>query len=239
MSHEIVATDTIFSDTPSVEDNSIMAQFFVGRTSLFCDVYGMKSKKEFVNTLEDNIRYRGAMDKLVSDMAQEEISKKVKDILRNYRIKDWQSEPYHQHQNFAERKYQMIKSYVNTIMNRTGAIPETWLLCMKYVCFLHNHLAAESLNWRTPYEMLTGSTPDVSVLMQFHFWEPIYYMIHDKQSFPSQTNEKMGRIVGISENVGDSLTYIVLTDDTKQLLHRSSLRTGLLYPIALAEFSFL
>ena len=88
------------------------------------------------------------------------------------------------------------------------------------------NLAAQALNWKTPYEALTGSTPDVSVLMQFHFWEPVYYMIHDKQSFPSQVNEKLGRIVGISENVGDSLTYIVLTDDTKQIIHRSSLRSA-------------
>ena len=79
--NEPVATDTVFSDTPAIEDGSTMAQFFVGRQSLFCDVYGMKSKREFVNALEDNIRYRGAMDKLVSDMAQEEISRKVKDII--------------------------------------------------------------------------------------------------------------------------------------------------------------
>ena len=46
------------------------------------DVYGMKMDKEFVNTLEDNIRKRGAMDKLISDQAQSEVSNWVKDILR-------------------------------------------------------------------------------------------------------------------------------------------------------------
>ena len=62
----------------------------------------MKSNSDFVSTLEDNIRSRGAMDKLLSDRAQEEISKKVKDILRAYCIDEWQSEPGHQHQNPAE-----------------------------------------------------------------------------------------------------------------------------------------
>jgi hypothetical protein len=42
----------------------------------------MKADKQLVNTLEDNIRNRGAMDKLISDRAKVEISnKEVKDVL--------------------------------------------------------------------------------------------------------------------------------------------------------------
>ena len=51
------------------------------RDSLVADVYPMISGKQFVNILEDNIRRRGAMDKLLSDSAKTEISKKVMDIL--------------------------------------------------------------------------------------------------------------------------------------------------------------
>jgi len=52
-----------------------MVQIFVGRKSLVIDVFGMHSTKQFVNTLEDVIRKRGAMDKLVTDSASCEISK--------------------------------------------------------------------------------------------------------------------------------------------------------------------
>jgi hypothetical protein len=38
---------------------------FVGRTSLVIDIFGMSTEK-FVNTLEDVIRSRGAMDKLIT-----------------------------------------------------------------------------------------------------------------------------------------------------------------------------
>jgi hypothetical protein len=55
-----------------------------------------------VNTLEDNIRQRGAPNKLISDRAQVEISKKVLDILCTFCISDWQSEPYQQQQNPSE-----------------------------------------------------------------------------------------------------------------------------------------
>ena len=43
------------------------------------------------------------MDKLISDSARVETSKRVKDILRALIIDDWQSEANYQHQNFAER----------------------------------------------------------------------------------------------------------------------------------------
>jgi hypothetical protein len=65
--NEAVATDTIFSDTPAVDSGVKAAQPFVARTSLIADVYGVKTDKEFVNILEDNIHKWGAMDKLIRD----------------------------------------------------------------------------------------------------------------------------------------------------------------------------
>ena len=86
---EAVATDTIFSDTPAVDDGSTMAQFFCGHDTLVCDAYGIKSTKQFINTLSDNIRKRGAMDTLISDGGKYEISKRVTDLLRSLFIQDY------------------------------------------------------------------------------------------------------------------------------------------------------
>ncbi len=143
---EPVATDTIFSDTPAVDSGVTMAQIFIGKDTLVADVYPMKSTKQFVNTLEDNIRFRGAMSKLISEYAQVEISNKVKDILRMYHSSSWFSEPYHQNQNPAEGRYRTIKSWTNTIMNRSAAPADCWLLCPSYVCYILNHISCESLN---------------------------------------------------------------------------------------------
>ena len=111
---------------------------------MVADIYPMKSGKQFVNTLEDSIRRRGAMDKLLSDSAKTEISKKVMDILEAYHISNWHSEPYHQNQNSAEWRYRTSKSWTNTVMNRSGA--SCWLLCMIYVCYILNHIACGTLN---------------------------------------------------------------------------------------------
>ena len=96
--HEPVATDTVFSDTPAVASAVKQAKVFVGRIPLVTDAYPMKSGKQFINTLQDNIRRRGAMDELLKDSAKTEISNKVMEILRAYHISNWHSEPYHQYQ---------------------------------------------------------------------------------------------------------------------------------------------
>ena len=96
--HETVATDTVFSDTSTVDSGVKQAQVFVGRDTPVADTYPMKSGRQFVNTLGDNIRRRGGMDKLLCS-ARTEISNKVMDILRAYHISNWHSEPYYQNQN--------------------------------------------------------------------------------------------------------------------------------------------
>ena len=103
--HESVATDTILSDRPAVDSGVKQAEVFVGKDSLVADVCPMKSGKQFVNILEDGIRRRGAMDKLLSDSARTEGPKKVMDILRAYHISNWHAEPYHQNKNPAEWRY--------------------------------------------------------------------------------------------------------------------------------------
>ena len=117
----------------------------MGRKTLVIDIYSIKNQHDFVKTLQDNIRQRGAMDMLVSDRAQVEISQQCRDILRAYCIKDWQSEPYYQHQNYAERKYAQIKPLVDRLLNTTDVPPSTWLLALQHVARTLNHTAHKSL----------------------------------------------------------------------------------------------
>jgi hypothetical protein len=130
--NEAVACDIVYSDTPVINDGSVAAVIFVGIDSQVTNIYGIKTDKYFVNTLEDNIIDCGAPHKLISDRAQVIISNKIIDILRTLCIKSWQSEPYQQQQNPAERYYQTLKTAANRIMDHTGAPPKTWLLCLHY-----------------------------------------------------------------------------------------------------------
>ena len=109
-------------------------------------------------------------------------------------------------------------------MDRTNTPSDLWFLATQYAVYLLNHLAVESLKWRTPIEVATGETPDISNLLQFHWYQKVYYL--DPTSPYPSPKEKVGRFVGIAENVGDTLTYEILTDDTRQVIYRSVVRAA-------------
>ena len=101
-----VATDFLFADVPFVDAPGCTgAQTFVGRSSLLTHCYGFCSFSEFPNALPDNIRERGAMDILISNHANCEMSARLKDILQALVIGHQKSEPHCQHQNFAEHEW--------------------------------------------------------------------------------------------------------------------------------------
>ena len=129
----LVATGTVCSDTPTEDNGSTCAQLFVSTKTLDTDVYGMKRDKLFLDTLEEKIRKRGAMDKLISGSAQSYIYNRVKCMIRALFIDYWQSELHYQHQNVAERRHQTEKRKTNTLFDRTCSPPCTWLLVMTHI----------------------------------------------------------------------------------------------------------
>ena len=48
---EPVATDTMYSDIPAMDDGSTYVQIFVGTKTIVTDVYGMKTDKQFCQHL--------------------------------------------------------------------------------------------------------------------------------------------------------------------------------------------
>ena len=72
---------------------------------------------------------------------------------------------------------------------KSNAQFQLWYI--EVMCFLQNHTAYESLNGRTPIEWLLGFTPDITVLLQFIFYELVYYAKYN-ESFPGDTTELLG-----------------------------------------------
>ena len=170
------------------------------------------------------------MDTLISDGGKYEISQRVTDLLRSLFIQDYQFEPYHQHQNKAENRFGLAKHYTNTVMNTSGCPVFCWLLCLQYICVVLNHLASPTLQGICPVQALQGTTPDISFMLHFSFYEPVYYRIDSSEpdlNFPSSSNEKKGYWVGFADNQGDCLTWRILTEDTHNIIIRSGVRSAL------------
>lgn len=68
-------------------------------------------------------------------------------------------------------------------------------------------------------------TPDISIMLRFHFYEPVYYRVQEP-TFPSQSREASGKFIGFSETVGHAMTFKVLLDETSKILHRSEVRSA-------------
>ena len=72
--------------------------------------------------------------------------------------------------------------------------------------------------------VLTGQTWDISPILQFDWYEPVYYR-KVEPTFPSQTTKEVGHFVGISEHVGHYMTFKILTkDDT--IIHCPEIRSA-------------
>mgnify|MGYP003449427917 FL=1 len=232
---ETVASDTLFSDTPALDDGvtghggCTMIQIFHGCESGLTEGIPMEKKSEFPKAFADFIRRWGAPEHLFTDGALEECSKAVTDLMRMYCIgRHFRSEPYHQNQNPAERKIQDLKKTTNGIMDRTGSRACEWLLCTLFVIGLFNVLAQEGLKGMTPTQKVTGRIPDVSPYLAFVFRQRVYHSAGpNERTFPGDSsNERTGYWMGPALDRGDILTFWILDELTDQLVPRSEVRTA-------------
>jgi hypothetical protein len=71
----------------------------------------------------------------------------------------------------------------------------------------NNYYAAKG---RTPMEIITGDTPDISEYMAFQWYQPVWYL--DSATFPND-KKKLGRWLGVSHHVGQAMCFWILTDN--------------------------
>ena len=82
--------------------------------------------------------------------------------------------------------------------------------CAKQVKDVHNSTALKSLDWKTPLELSTGETLDIS-MFNYYFWEPIWF--YDPMAPKLTSKLKNTRCLGIAPNCGDALTYYTNTEN--------------------------
>jgi len=208
------ATDTFFSDVVSTRGNTCF-QLFYGTTSMYLYGQPMKRKSQAVSVFKDFTREVGAPAAIRSDNAKEEHSKQWTNILRDYAIRSEFTEPYHPHQNPAERSIGYIKTLALRIMDKSNCPGELWDYAVEHAIYVANITARKRLDWRTPAEALLGDTPDIS---------PVCYKFYETVSYMEIATSPHGKLceaqwLGVAESSGDKLTFKVLEED----------RTGWLY----------
>jgi len=107
-------------------------------------------------------------------------------------------------------------------MDQVGASPHAWFLCLQYVTFLLNSTYSPQLKC-TPLFTLTGSTNDISMLLYFYFWQPVYFRHGESDGFRSESKESHGHFVGFAKHVGHAMTFKVLADDSQKDFFHSAI----------------
>ena len=83
-------------------------------------MYGIKSKGEFPKVYKDFIREHGAPSASRRENAKEEQSEEVKEINREFVVKDQLTEPYHPQQNPVESNaIRYLKGQVQVLLDIT------------------------------------------------------------------------------------------------------------------------
>ena len=228
---EADSTDMIYSNTPATNGGETLAHLFVGKKSKLTDAYKVKNgtSEEFLGALQDRVRYRGCPTGLEADNAPMYRGWKNSVYMRDVHLPLWQCESKYQHQNYAENRWQTVKRYTNRVMDRSGCPPYIWFLAMSYVIFCLNNCVDPTLadGTKSPLQVATFLMTDISPLLYFYFWEPVYFLLDEsEQRFPGKSKELRGHWVGISEHIGNKMTYKIITDDDGTEICRSAIRTA-------------
>ena len=188
--------------------------------------YPMKSKKDAGIMLSHFVRDAGIPTQLLTDQALEQTGGTWKDTINHYHIDARLSEAYSPWQNRAESAIKDLKRGIRHASQRTGSPQRLWNYCGEWVAAIGKLTARPlpSLVGRTPIEVLTGDTPDISEYLHHDWYQYVWY--HDPPSaFPEQ-QRRLGRWLGVAHTIGSALFYYILTDKCK-VVSRSTVQNVL------------
>jgi hypothetical protein len=107
----------------------------------------------------------------------------------DYDIKQTQTEPYSPWQNRCESMIKELKKETLHLMNKTRTPKVLWDYCISFVAERMSLTASDlfALHGRTPHELVTGFTHDISKFVDYTWYEPLWF--YTDVSFPHDKRE--------------------------------------------------
>ena len=216
----IIYNDTMFSKTKSLLGNK-SAEVFTDGSYVTVKPTPDKTGTTVANALGELVQEIGIPRKMVTDDAKEKLGPNTKwmETIRHYKM-DWSNtEPYSHWQNRAEDAIREVRRRWKLLQHRRMIPKRLWDYGLTYVAEIMCRTVRAGSD-RTPYEILTGDTPDISEFIDFDFYDWVWYLNNpnDKESPP-----QLGRWLGVSHRVGSAMCYFVLTQNGT-VLSRSSVQ---------------
>ena len=129
------------------------------------------------------------------------------------------TEPNSPWQNLAEKAGGVIKARCRDMMRRTNTPIVLWDYCIEYNSELRSITATKNieLGGRTPFEKVMGYTPDISELVEFEWYQWVWFFASTKLD-----RVQLGRWLGPAHNAGQGLAYYIL-NNLGEVVMRSSI----------------
>jgi len=213
-------SDTFFSTRKSITRKSC-CQIFVNNIGFYY-VTPMEKESEASNSLVEFIQHVGIPNQLHTDGSKTQTLGEWRKVVKQYHIKTSETEPHSPWQNRAESGIRELKRHTCRIMQHASTPTCLWDYACMYVARIRNmmvnqHPAAQG---RTPHEIVTGETPDISEYSCFQWYQPIWYL--DNASFP-ESRKCMGHWLGVSHRVGQAMCFWIPTENGT-VISRSSVQ---------------
>jgi hypothetical protein len=218
--NDYVYSDTMFSSVVSKPRQHTCAQLFV-TSKRYEKVYPMRTKGQAGEMLNQFITNTGIPLGLITDGAKEETLGQWDEVRKKFLLTQRTTEPHSPWQNKAESEIGGTKAHHRRLMDRKRVPEELWDFGLEYTADLRNFIARPELDYRTPYEVLTGDTPDISDYLNFEFYQ--WVKVYDPMAFPSSC-EYLGRWLGPAHQIGQALCYFILKENG-QVIARTTVRS--------------
>ena len=204
------ATDTFYPRVKSLLGHT-HAQVYSNKSGFSASypIYDIKGDS-IGETLRSFSHDFGIPEHLTFDGAMAQVGKDTKFMktIREYDIKHHISAPRRPNENPAEGQIRELKRRWYRIMTKRDVPERLWDFGLIWVCETGN-LAASSTKYaggRTPTELISGETPDISEYLDFGFYDWAIYRTNAGLSEPN-----LGRWIGVSHKVGQLMSYWILT----------------------------
>jgi hypothetical protein len=175
----------------------------------------MRKKSDACHTLSSLFHDIGVPETQVMDGSKEqtmgEFRKKCRDAGAHVHL------PYSPWQDRAKLAIQELKKKTRRSMMKTRCPKWLWDDCLELMADIYSHSVQDNhgLNGQTPQAIITGETPDISRFAEFLFYQWIKWF--DQDVAMAEDQEKYGRYLGPSRDVGSIMTSKILNDKGNSL----------------------
>ena len=203
------ASDTLWFRVRSIRGYKA-SQIFSHKCG-FKKIYHLKKadNENVGNALKAFISDFGAPEHLTYDGAAVQIGGKTsfQKTLRRYDVRSQVSGPRRPNENPAEAAIRELKKGWYRLKAKKNIPDRLWCFGIEYIsetqCLTVND-SRYSQN-RTPIEIMTGETPDISEYLDFGFYDWAWYRTN-----AGLAPAELGRWLGVSHRVGSSMSYWIL-----------------------------